>query len=607
MTLIRILILLFFPLLAFGQSIDSLKYPIVYKAEKWIDRGHADSAYYYANYLLNQPNLNVLGKRQALFAQGKSGFESNISLDPVPLYECIQLAQKAQDEPLLLKSLLTLSNVLFEIGKSPTDSIFYYLESAKKLAEKLQDREMLASIHINVAANYFVLELFNESLRNNRIADSILSNTDYTYLKAVNSFGLANNLMELFYTTDNKTYLLEAKKGYEFAIDVFKKNNRIRNEAHARNALAGSLIYTEDLRGAEDQIKHSILTGQQLGDLTLQLNGHYNLSNIYQLQNKFAAASAEMAKVNQFLDKSGNVGDAIFIKKQFSNNEIRVTKALVNNEARVLDKQAALVQTRRWLIALGISVCFALFWAYYHWHKNKLLQARLNDFSKTKEVEFVRAQLESEEKSRQRIAQQIHDGVGGLLISTKWNLESALEEISGKEQKVITRLQENLRLQENSYLELRRVMYELQKDDAPWWETLQQFCQQMTQHKNIKIQFYTYDLDHNTAGSLGNEIRFAIQELVTNVLKHAQATELSIQISQIDGILDVIVEDNGIGFDPQKAAKGLGLIGVKKRIEKIGGNLSIESTNSGTIAFVDVPVSPQESRQRFSSPYASAN
>jgi signal transduction histidine kinase len=607
MKLIRILILLLFPLLAFGQSIDSLKYPIVHKAEKWIDRGHADSAYYFAKYLLSQPNLNALEKRQALFAQGKAGFESTISLDPVPLYECIQLAQKEQDELLLSKSLLTLSAVLFEIGESPTDSILYYLESAKTLAEKLQNREILASIHINIAANYFVQEFFDKSLRNNRIADSILLNTNYAYLKAVNSYGLANNLMELFYTTDNKAYLLEAKKKYEFAIDVYKNNNRKINEAHARNAIAGCLIYTEDLRGAEDQIKLSILTGQELGDLTLQLNGHYNLSNIYQLQNKYTDASDEMAQVNQLLDKTGHLGDAIFIKKQFSNNEIRVTKALVNNEAKVLDKQAALVQTKQWLLALGIAVCFALFWVYYQWHQNKLLQARLNNFSKTKEVEFVRAQLQAEEKSRLRIAQQIHDGVGGLLISTKWNLESALEEISGKEQKVITRLQENLRLQENSYLELRRVMYELQKDDAPWWETLQQFCQQMTQNKNIKIQFYTYDLDHNTAGTLGNEIRFAIQELVTNVLKHAQATELSIQISQIDGVLDVIVEDNGIGFDQQKAAKGLGLRGVKKRIEKIGGNLSIESTNSGTIAFVDVPVPPQESRQRFSSPYASAN
>jgi signal transduction histidine kinase len=228
--------------------------------------------------------------------------------------------------------------------------------------------------------------------------------------------------------------------------------------------------------------------------------------------------------------------------------------------------------------------------------KQKLVQEQLENLLKSREIEFMRAKFEGEEESRHRIARQIHDGVGGLLVSAKWNLESALEEISKSETKVAARLNENLRLQEHSYKELRRVVYALEREDIPWWEDLQQFYQHFEAQNTAKIRFYTYNLDRKVGGTVGEEARLIVQELIANALKHAKASQINVQINQIDEVLGIIIEDNGIGFDLQKVKKGIGLRSIEERCRKLDGTISFETGKGvGTTVFIDIPVNKYDS------------
>jgi len=84
-----------------------------------------------------------------------------------------------------------------------------------------------------------------------------------------------------------------------------------------------------------------------------------------------------------------------------------------------------------------------------------------------------------------------------------------------------------------------------------------------------------------------------IQELITNIIKHAQATEATIHLTQHEDSLNIMVEDNGSGFDPAKIkpSLGMGIYSIQKRIENIGGTVAIDSIiNKGTTVIIDIPL-----------------
>jgi signal transduction histidine kinase len=82
-----------------------------------------------------------------------------------------------------------------------------------------------------------------------------------------------------------------------------------------------------------------------------------------------------------------------------------------------------------------------------------------------------------------------------------------------------------------------------------------------------------------------------VQELVSNVLKHAKATELSIGVTRAPGRLSVVVSDNGVGFDPGYVSGGIGLSNVRSRATAIGATVQVDSTlGKGTTVSVECPV-----------------
>ncbi len=476
-----------------------------------------------------------------------------------------------------------------------------HLEETKQLAEKLGDTLALARYYIYFSNILYLSGEYESAIENNYFCESLLKNTKYEYEKAINLCGKGNNLMELYIKNEQKEVLQSAQDAYKKAIKIFQDIKNESNEAHARNSLASSYLYSGDLIKAANEVKQSIEIGGNLQDTSVLLNGYYTLTTFYEMNANADSAIESLTKLKFFLNKTGNSSEFAFMKEQFGNSDAKISIALINSKIdifkKLVENQEIEKEKQSMLLAMisliGGVIVMVLFLAYFR-AKSKLLKEKLNTTLKTQEVEFMRARFEGEEIGRQRIARQIHDGVGGLLVSAKWNLESALEEISKKETKVAARLNENLRLQENSYKELRRVVYELEREDVPWWEDLQKFYQELDNPNKTKIRFYTYNLDKRIGGSIGEEARLMVQEIVTNALKHAKASEITVQINQINDELGIIIEDNGIGFDAERVNKGIGLQSLDERCAKLGGSISFETgKGAGTTEFVDIPLKKQ--------------
>ena len=108
----------------------------------------------------------------------------------------------------------------------------------------------------------------------------------------------------------------------------------------------------------------------------------------------------------------------------------------------------------------------------------------------------------------------------------------------------------------------------------------------------LQIEVIDHGLDQRLENSLELTIFRIVQELVTNIIKHAEATEAAIHITNHEDSLNIMVEDNGKGFDTKAIAKqhGMGIHSIDKRIDNLGGTVTIESEiNKGTTVIIDIP------------------
>ncbi|MFN0214111.1 MAG: ATP-binding protein [Saprospiraceae bacterium] len=621
MKAILIFVLLCCPAIVYGQpKQESLSLSILETGEHYITQNHPDSAVIFAQTILSRPKLDKITRCQALLVLGRGHYRSE---DPdaavLPLQKSLFIARSIKNEPLKLNALIALGASMLTKHYPQLDSALMYLEEAKPLAASLKDTLNQARVYNTLANLYLDEEDLETALVQCNLCESILKNDKFEAELGACYNTKGTILYELFYRDGKKDYLQSAIPYFQKAIAIFKNHGNKRFEANARMNMGMAFAFLDDYGRAEAETKMGIKLGEEIKDSAILLSGYYNLANHYEGENRMKEAKLALNEMNVLLEKNGTAADATFVTDQFSNSAIKVSTAFVKNRMDLIDKQLAIEKSAQenqlsWFISivLALIAISALIYSYqknkFNAQQKKLIQEELDNTLKTQKIAYMQARFEGEEEGRRRIAKQIHDGVGGLLVSAKWNLESALHDLSKKETKVAARLNNNLRLQEHSYRELRRVVHALQRADIPWWEDLQRVYLKMTEHSTTKIQFYTYNLDNRVRGLIGEEASLIVQESITNALKHSKATEISVQINQIEGVLGIIIEDNGIGFDPEKTEKGLGLHSIHERCTKLGGSLSFESReHRGTTIFVDIPVNNQDNLKEGTLLYAGSN
>jgi len=110
----------------------------------------------------------------------------------------------------------------------------------------------------------------------------------------------------------------------------------------------------------------------------------------------------------------------------------------------------------------------------------------------------------------------------------------------------------------------------------------------------LTFEVQSFGLEQRLENSLEITIFRIIQELVTNVIKHADATKGIVHLTNHDDNLNIMIEDDGIGFNPKQISKskiGMGINSIDKRVEHLDGKLTIESEkNKGTTVIIDIPL-----------------
>jgi two-component system, chemotaxis family, CheB/CheR fusion protein len=208
--------------------------------------------------------------------------------------------------------------------------------------------------------------------------------------------------------------------------------------------------------------------------------------------------------------------------------------------------------------------------------------------------------LTAQEEERRRIARELHDQMGQDLSALIMGLR-AVQDASTSGPPVAQQIEPLYALAVQLSQEVRTLAVQLRPpalDDLGLAATLANYLEQWSQRMLIAVDFHTSGMDKERLPPLIETALYRLaQEALTNVLKHAQATSLSLIIDRRADSVQMIVEDNGVGFQVELARSSayaeqrFGLIGMDERVAQLGGTLNIESApQRGTTVFVRIPL-----------------
>ena len=220
-----------------------------------------------------------------------------------------------------------------------------------------------------------------------------------------------------------------------------------------------------------------------------------------------------------------------------------------------------------------------------------LKQERVDNLLKEQELVSIDAMIEGQEKERQRVANELHDDLGSLMATIKLHFDNS--KVSKKD----PALQNAQKLLEEAYQKVRGMAHSKNSgvmSDQGLLPAIKKMAKVITETNALKVSVEDFGMGDRLENSLELNLFRMVQELVANTIKHAEATQVNIQLTQHEDNLNIIIEDNGKGFDRSKvdtSKTGMGLTTIEKRVEHLEGNFTVDSIlGKGTSILIDIPV-----------------
>ncbi|WP_067145353.1 tetratricopeptide repeat-containing sensor histidine kinase [Pseudotamlana agarivorans] len=513
------------------------------------------------------------------------------------------------DPELIMGSYINMSDIYTQLNKF--DTAISYLEKAKKLADKSQSSQAHAVIALNLGINYEKLSKYEEAITQYTSANTIAEEFNlhtisltaknnlggiFTYLGQYQdaelilssalhdaiTLGLLADEMDIY----NALKFLAAKKeNYKSALDFSNKSSQLKDSIH-------QLQKDEDINILE--VKYQTLKKEKEIRLLTVENANRDLELKHQ----------EEAIKNLRLKQQ--------IKQQENENmllEITNTKERIQNENIILKKDSELQQAEAnrqktirniiiYSFIIMLLLVIGLLIIYYQKQQTKhelnkqreeISAQKIAALIKDQKLKLINAAVEGKDKERKRIAQELHDSIGGNLAAIKLQLNNSSNLDNAPLFKTIsTQL-------DDTYEQVRNLSHNLMPKkfkEQKFSNILEEYFNNIGNSSNLTTTISVYPRAEIDAlmETIQIEIFKIIQELIANTIKHAKASTITLELNVFEDHLSMLFEDNGLGFETKNATDGIGFRNIKSRLKKIKGSLSIDSRiNRGTIINIEIP------------------
>lgn len=400
---------------------------------------------------------------------------------------------------------------------------------------------------------------------------------------------------------------------YDKALDYYDNAKK----SIGRNKIAQHLevLYSAYMTTYEATNNYKKAKEYALKHLTLLENNKFGEKRVdtYKKLAKYEEKDKNFTRAYGYLSKYRQLRDSITVDSM--NLEVRQLELLFQTEKKekkILDlknknSETALEIEKRlslsYLMVMIIGVLAIVLTAGYIIYKNKFRKAKIKERKRETEVKELRqeqenkvfsAMIESQEKERKRLAIDLHDGLGEKLSGISLNL-SKLNKDEPKQypKKQLRKVMKDL---SDSLTELRGIARNMMPETLLKFglhAALKDYCSSMNNTSSkVTLQFYGSDKGISTTQQV--TMFRVIQELINNAIKHAKASEVLVQYMREENIIDITVEDNGIGIDKktlENEASGMGLANLRTRVAYLNGNLDFQAVKEeGTTVNVHINI-----------------
>lgn len=499
-------------------------------------------------------------------------------------------------------------------------------QKAQQLTEKLNDTTNLSMMYGNLARLYYEIGSFEKSLAFGK--KGIEAGKKYHNLKGL-LISLNNTAVTSMELNDNK----HAEKIFVELLKIAKENNIPRSQVKALvnltnlKMLEGNrpafLSYYRQLQHFLQQNPNAPFAQSDLKQMPIY-TGYKELyeNHFQQAENTAKQGITELKGDNELVKKIMDLLSEINFAKRdydaagkyrFLSDSVQVLldqENLTNFEAELSKKyetekketQIKLQESKikqknilNYLLIGGTLALLTILGLSYrnHNHRKKLQQQRITELETEKQLLAAESLLQGQEEERSRLAKDLHDGLGGLLSGIKLQLGAMkgnlilTQDNANAFDRALSKLDESIG-------EMRRVAHNMMPESlvrSGLKQAILDYCTSLSENQKFTINCELHGIDEKLNGSTEVILYRIVQELVNNAVKHAEATEILVQILRHEnGHFSITVEDNGKGFDVEKTnfMQSAGMRNMQSRINYLRGTMDVKSApGKGTSIFIE--------------------
>ncbi|MBQ4805111.1 tetratricopeptide repeat protein [Aquimarina sp. MMG015] len=574
------------------------------KSKKWYFKGinisqqHNDERIYY---------VNSFGLANVYIATS----EYDLAL------EILEKCQEYKKNPeMVFGSIVNIANIYGY--KEEFDNSIEYFEKAREICIKANRTSCIGTISINMGITYKKIGALDKSLVSFDKALEIAKANNFERMQIIGSVEkgrLLNELKRYQEAEDITLSALDIATKIGFLNEQEKIYFRLKEIAVSKNDYKKALSYYEHYDQISDsartldkdkeinelEVKYKTLqkekeirflqienTNKQL-ELANQQEAISNLKLVQEIENKeYEILRKENEnKLLTFQNTTEKaLKDNIILKK---NQELKDAQLKIQQDETAKQKVFKNIILYSFLILLVPVI--GLLVTYYQKIKvqselnqkqKEINETKISSLLKDQELKVIKASVEGQDKERKRIAQELHDSIGGNLAAIKLQLNNSDQKNQNTLKAVNTQIDDTYELVRD--LSHNLIPKKFSKNNFS--DVLEEYFSNIGGASKLKTGFSVYprrrvDLLEET---LQVETFKIIQELVTNSIKHAKASSIALQINLLDNELNILFEDDGVGFDVNKNTEGIGFRNIRSRLDKIDGTIDIDSRiKRGTI------------------------
>ncbi|HNQ11756.1 MAG TPA: tetratricopeptide repeat protein [Bacteroidia bacterium] len=544
--------------------------------------------------------------------------------------ECLKIKSEDKDSLGIASVLNNIGNVYLYRGDYDK-AIEYFLKSIA-IEETHGTDERLAESYMNVGSVYSGMKRYHQALQYYKkyieLNDGL--GKDNAVSEAANNIG--GTYMNLNKIDSAYIYFLQAEKtalkwgnktalatSYIGQANYFIKNNqldkafelleqaiRLSEESGNTQQLAATHIDAGNIALKNKRLDQAFYHANTARTQALSIGAKKEISNAYLLLSNVEQQRNNFKSAFDFLELHTLYSDSILneqanetiaeMQTRFETEKKNAENTLLRSENQIKSLTIE-KQDRQKNVLIAIAAIILLF-AYVLFMYKKARQEKLIQTERmAMQEQRSKAVIEAEENERQRIARELHDGVGQMIAAIKLNFQNVVSDKAKSEVLYSDKVANVNSMIDECAKEVRSISHNMMPNvliRSGLVKAVRDFIDKISSTGLLRMELQVVGMEERMDPTFEHILYRVLQEIVSNIVKHAQANHVSIQFIRHDQHLTLMIEDNGKGFniDQKENFSGMGLKNIQSRIEYLNGEVHFDSfPGKGTTVSIEIPLS----------------